>query len=319
MKSSFRPTATLEKLRQRAEILRKIRHFFESRQFLEVETPILSADTVVDRHLDPMTVKLGGKRYFLQTSPEFGMKRFLAAFPDVPIWQMGHVFRKEERGTLHNPEFTMLEYYRPGDDGVRGINFLDEFQQAILARGMASRKTYRQVFEEVLQLNPHTASIAELADVARQRNLTIPEGFEESETGNRDDWLDFLLSETIQPQLGWESPLILYDFPATQAALAITRGDVAERFELYVQGMELANGYHELGDARELRRRNKVANALRRLDGKEILPDESRLLAAMEVGLPACAGTAVGVDRLVMIATGAKTIDEILAFPWERA
>lgn len=319
MKSSFHPTATLEKLYQRAKILRKIRSFFDAHQFLEVETPALSTDTVVDRHLDPMTVELDGRRYFLQTSPEFGMKRLLAAFPNVPIWQMGHVFRKEEYGTLHNPEFTMLEYYRPGDDLQQGMDFLDEFQQTILSRGKAIRKTYQQVFEETLQINPHTATIAELVEVARQQKLTVPENFDATQTGNRDDWLDFLLSEKIQPRLGFEEPLLLYHFPATQAALARTWNHLAERYELYVQGIELANGYHELSDWRELRQRNQKANALRRLDGREILPDESRLLAAMQSGLPPCAGTAVGVDRLVMIATGATSLEEILAFPWEKA
>lgn len=314
----FRPTATLEMLRRRSFLIQKVRDFFVERGFLEVETPILSADTVVDRNLDPMSLTEAGRRYFLQTSPEFAMKRLVASW-NVPIFQICKVFRRDECGQIHNPEFTMLEFYRPGDDLERGMALLDDLQAEILGRGPASRMTYCEAFQRFLGLNPLTASVSEMAEVARREKMVIPEGFDFSESANRDDWLDFLLGERIQPELGVDAPLILYDYPASQAALAVARGDVAERFELYVDGIELANGYHELCDPAELRRRNAETNALRAADGKETLPEESRLLAAMDFGLPNCAGTAVGLDRLIMLALGASSLEEILAFPFRVA
>ncbi|MBR0193411.1 MAG: EF-P lysine aminoacylase GenX [Thermoguttaceae bacterium] len=314
----FRPTATLEMLRRRSFLIQKVRDFFEERGFLEVETPILSADTVVDRNLDPMSLTEAGRRYFLQTSPEFAMKRLVASW-SVPIFQICKVFRRDECGQIHNPEFTMLEFYRPGDDLEQGMQLLDNLQAEILGRGPASRMTYCEAFQRFLGLDPLTATVPEMAQVARREKMVIPEGFDFSASANRDDWFDFLLGERIQPELGVDSPLILYDYPATQAALAVARGEVAERFELYVDGIELANGYHELCDPTELRRRNAETNALRAADGKETLPEESRLLAAMDHGLPNCAGTAVGLDRLVMLALGASSLEEILAFPFRVA
>ncbi len=317
-KSDFRPTATLENMRGRAEILRKIRAFFDSLGFLEVDTPILSADTVVDRYLEPMSLVEGGKRYFLQTSPEFALKRLLATW-NTPIFQIGKVFRQDECGQIHNPEFTMLEFYRPGDDLIAGMQLLDDLQEAVLHRGSARRVTYQEAFCEILGIDPLTATVPEMARAAEREKMVLPEGFDTSESANRDDWLDFLLGEKIQPRLGVESPTILYDYPASQAALAVVRGEVAERFELYVDGIELANGYHELCNPAELQQRNCDVNRLRVADGKEALPAESRLLVAMEHGLPNCAGTAVGVDRLVMIALNAQSLEEVIPFPFKRA
>lgn len=314
-KRNFRPSASLDSIRKRTEIMRRIRAFFEDRGFLEVETPILSADTVVDRYLDPMSLEEAGKRFFLQTSPEFAMKRLVTAW-NVPIFQICKVFRRDECGQIHNPEFTMLEFYRPGDDFNRGMTLLDDFQQAILNRGPAERIAYSDAFQKVLGINPLTASVAELIQTAKAEKLVVPEGFDLSENADKDDWLDFLLGERVQPTLGFEKPVVLYDYPASQAALAVARGPVAERFELYVNGIELANGYHELSNPQELRRRNVETNRLRRRDGKEELPGESRLLAAMDFGFPKCAGTAVGLDRLIMLALGADSLNEVLAFPF---
>ncbi|MDO4575401.1 MAG: EF-P lysine aminoacylase EpmA [Planctomycetia bacterium] len=316
MFQDFRPTASLETLQKRAVFLQKTRNFFQNDGFLEVETPLLSADTVIDRHLDPMTLNLHGKTYYLQTSPEFGMKRLLATFPTTPIFQICKVFRRDECGTLHNPEFTMLEYYAPGDDYAQGMARLDALQNHLLGKGPAERLTYTAAFERIWNIHPLSASIRELAEIAQKEKLVVPEGFDTSENANRDDWLDFLLGEKIQPTLGFDHPVLLHDFPASQAALAVSQNGIAERFELYVNGIELANGYHELCDPRELRRRNNIANALRRLDGKEILPDDSRLLAAMESGLPPCAGTAVGMDRMFLLAENAPSLNEVLAFPF---
>jgi len=328
MSRDFLPSATLELLRQRAALLRRIRAFFDTRGFLEVETPLLSHDTVVDRHLDPFTTRHEpdptrpgeGATLYLQTSPEFGMKRLLAAGAG-PMYQITRSFRNGERGPLHNPEFTILEWYRPGDDYRQGMQLLGDLACEVCGVSSSETLTYEQVFQTHYQLAPHTATVAALQAAAKQAGLHAPASLGE----DRDGWLDFLLTERIQPNLGQAGPVILCDYPASQAALAQTRRDstlgceVAERFELYWRGIELANGYHELLDPAVLRARNTTNNTLRASDGKPTLPSESQLLAAMDAGLPACSGCALGVDRLLMILAGATTIDEVLAFPLERA
>jgi elongation factor P--(R)-beta-lysine ligase len=330
----YLPTASLTNLRRRADLLRRLRVFFVDNGFLEVETPILSADTVVDRHLDPFEVQIencpqpsppaplpmgeGRKRYWLQTSPEFGMKRLLAAGAKA-IYQVSKVFRRDEIGPLHNPEFTMVEWYRVGDRMREGMQLTSDLCATLLARGPAERISYREAFLKHVGIDSLAADTETIVETVRQLKIGVPESLP---ADDRDDWLDLLLVEKIQPHLGRKQPAILYDFPASQAALSRIRPEsppVAERFELYVEGIELANGYHELLDVEELRRRNKAANALRIADGKLGLPEESRLLAAMDAGLPPCTGVALGFDRLVMLAAGAKTLAEVIAFPFDRA
>ena len=312
----FLPTASLEMLRRRADLLAQVRDFFAQRGFLEVETPVLSHDTVVDRHLDPLAVTLFsdprrpevGQRLWLQTSPEFGMKRLLAAGATA-IYQITRAYRGGETGPLHNPEFTMVEWYRVGDDYSAGMQLLGDLADEILGLGQPERVTYRDAFGRFAQLDP----FVDLPDPSR---LGLPSG------ADRDMVLDYLLTTRVDPHLGRERPAILYDYPASQAALARIRDEnppVAERFELYVRGMELANGYHELLDAATLRRRNHENNQRRTADRKYLLPEESRLLAAMQHGLPACCGCALGFDRLVMAATGASSIQDVMAFPIDRA
>jgi lysyl-tRNA synthetase class 2 len=325
-RDDFRPTASWEMLRRRAGLLRQVRAFFEARGFLEVETPILSADTVVDRHLDPLAVTLpddprrpeAGRRLWLQTSPEFGMKRLLAAGGEA-IYQVTRAFRGGERGRHHNPEFTMIEWYRRGDSYEAGMELLAEFAAAILGMGPAEGMTYSEAFLRHVGVEPHAATTAELAAAARRLAVPVPESLSPED---RDGWLNVLLAAVVEPRLGENAPTILCDWPASQAALARVRGavpPVAERFELYARGIELANGYHELVDPRTLRERAMLANAQRRAEGKPSLPEESRLLAAMEHGLPACCGAALGFDRLVMVASGATTLAEVMAFPVDRA
>jgi lysyl-tRNA synthetase class 2 len=319
----FLPTASWQNLRLRANLLRQLREFFHVRGFLEVETPILSADTVVDRHLDPFSLpfgRSGGKprTFWLQTSPEFAMKRLLATGVDA-IYQVSRVFRQEEQGPLHNPEFTLVEWYRTGDDFRAGMRLASDLCETLLDRGPAELLSYAEAFHRHVGLDPHAAEIETLIAAARQSDSPPPESMA---SGDRDGWLDWLLTERVQAHLGVARPVLLHDFPASQAALARIRpGEppLAERFELYVSGWELANGYHELLDAGELRLRNVRANELRRGDGKMALPVESRLLAAMENGLPPAVGCALGFDRLVMLAAGARSIDEVIAFPWDRA
>jgi len=313
MPPDFLPTASLEMLRRRAALLKQVRQFFEERGFLEVETPLLSHDTVVDRHLDPLPVTLfsdprrpdQGPRLWLQTSPEFAMKRLLAAFagrgsPDhapLAIYQITKAFRGGEAGRLHNPEFTIVEWYRVGDDYAAGMQLLADLAEDVLGRGDAERLTYREAFERHAGVDPLVDSLDDL-----QRDL--------------------ILTQQVEPHLGNSRPTILHDYPASQSALARIRAGnppVAERFELYVNGIELANGYYELLDPAVLRDRNRFNNELRAADDKYTLPAESRLLAALDHGLPACSGCALGFDRLVMVATGAKSIQDVLAFPIERA
>jgi elongation factor P--(R)-beta-lysine ligase len=322
MPADFQPSASLAMLRHRAELLAKVRRFFDERGFLEVETPILSHDTVVDRHLDPLAVTLfsdprrpdEGKKLWLQTSPEFGMKRLLAEVGRGPhdpaltaIFQITRAFRGGEAGTLHNPEFTMVEWYRIGDNYATGMQLLADLADAILGLGQSESLTYREAFIRYANIDP-------FADEISVKNLPP--------TADRDMALDYILTTRVEPHLGRERPTILYDYPENQAALARVRPGnppVAERFELYARGIELANGYHELLDPAVLRQRNRENNQLRATDGKFTLPEESRLLAAMESGLPACCGCALGFDRLVMVVTGATSIQEVMQFPIDRA
>lgn len=329
--SDFRPSASLETLQCRGEMLKQIRRFFDDRGFLEVETPLLSHDVVVDRHLDPLAVTLFadprepdiGPRLWLQTSPEFAMKRLLAAGATA-IFQICKAFRGGgETGPRHNPEFTMVEWYRVGDDYAGGRQLLSDLAEDMLQRDPAEQLTFRDAFLRHAGIDPHAATLADLLRLATERGLiglADAERFESDD--DRDAALDLLLTQLVEPRLGIGRPTILYDYPATQSALARVRQEdppIAERFELYVDGVELANGYHELLDPAVLRERNQVNNQHRLADRKQPLPAESRLLAAMENGLPPCSGVALGFDRLAMVVLGAQTIAEVVAFPIDRA
>jgi len=321
----YLPTTDLKTLRLRADLLRRVREFFDQHGFLEVETPLLSNDTVVDRHLDPFSVDVADVvsgmpcRYWLQTSPEFAMKRLLAAGAEA-IYQITRALRRDELGPLHNPEFTIVEWYRVGDGPDEGMTLLGDLAETLLGRGPAERLSYREAFQRHVGLDPHTAKTEELIAAAREKNIEAPASLARSD---RDGWIDLLLVELVQPHLGRPRPTILYDYPAGQAALARLRTDgdatVAERFELMVDGIELANGYHELTDADELARRNHENNLWRQRDGKQSLPTDSRLLAAMRAGLPPATGVALGFDRVVLLAAGAKTLAEVMPFPFPRA
>ncbi len=313
----------------RANLLRRLRDFFHQHGVWEVETPLLSADTVIDRHIDPIRVTLAADSnsaaaaptYWLQTSPEFGMKRLLAAYAQ-PIYQITRAFRADEVGAWHNPEFTIVEWYRPAHAMHDAITFLSQLADTLLNSGPAKTTSYRSAFQRCLGLDPMACSEADLRRKAQTLKLLDAASLANAQTWDRDTWLDLLLSQCVQPTLGENGAEIIYDYPASQAALARIRpGDppLAERFELFVQGVELANGYCELQDADELRRRNQEANTLRQRDGKPPLPEESRLLQAMDHGLPACSGVALGFDRLTMLAAGAESIDQVIAFPIDRA
>ena len=328
--ADFQPTASWDRLKLRASLLARLRAFFHEQGFLEVETPLLSADVVVDRHIEPFCVAEScpdptatedvaspAAELWLQTSPEFAMKRLLAAGGEA-IYQVTRSFRRGERGPLHNPEFTLVEWYRRGDRMADGIQLLCELVDCLLDCGQAERLSYRDALHRYAGVDPFAADVALLRQAAQAAGIAIPH-----EMGvDRDGWLDLLFVERVMPNLGAERPVIVYDYPPSQAALARLRDEdppVAERFELFLRGVELANGYHELLDGDELRRRNRQMNVLRQADGRRALPEDSRLLDAMDAGLPPCTGVALGFDRLVMLAAGATSIDEVLAFPFERA
>lgn len=322
---NYRPIAGWDQLRLRAGLLNRLREFFEERSFLEVETPLMSADVVVDRHLDPLSVLLPddprfpecGRRMWLQTSPEFGMKRLMASGGQA-IYQVTRAFRAGESGELHNPEFTIVEWYRRDDSMQDGMQLLSDLTATLLGTGSALCVSYEAAFEEYVHINPHRCSMTDLRQVSKKHGLSLPDALSE----DRDAWLNLLLTEKVEPQLGTDGATILFDYPASQAALATIRADdppVAERFELYVRGVELANGYHELIDPDELQQRNRQANVARNADGKYSLPEKSQLLAAMQQGLPRCTGVALGWDRLVMLAVGASSISQVMTFPVDRA
>ncbi|GAA4429317.1 EF-P lysine aminoacylase EpmA [Bremerella cremea] len=324
--SSWRPTASLENLKHRNQVTQTLRRFFLGKGFWEVETPLLSRDTVIDTHLDPVPVTLAwdparpdqGDRYYLQTSPEFAMKRLVAAGADA-IFQICKAFRLAEVGAHHNVEFTLVEWYRVGDDLAAGIQLLSDLAEAVLQRGPAHQLSYREAFQTHLDCDPLEASGKQLRAIAEAHNVDVPHSFSDED---RDALLELLLSELIQPKLGTLQPVILYHYPASQAALARIDADdarVACRFELFVDGMELANGYDELLDPAILVERNRANNTARAALGKPTLPKDSQLISAMQAGLPACSGCALGLDRLLMAALQARSIDEVIPFPTRQA
>lgn len=321
----WRPTARLDVLAARARVLAAIRGFFAEAGVLEVETPALSFAGSTDPALASLSTTYtgpaapAGATLWLQTSPEFAMKRLLAA-GSGPIWQLCKVFRDGERGSRHNPEFSLLEWYRPGVSMHDLVDEVVALLQRVLGGDLCEeRLTYAQAFERRVAVDPLGATIETLQAAALQAGIA---GAECLRLADRDAWLDLLMTHCIEPGLGANGITVVHDYPASQAALARLRVDdprVAERFEVYVRGVELANGFHELADAAEQRLRFAADNVRRRSAGLPEVPADQRLLAALEAGLPDCCGVALGVDRLVMLATGAKRIDEVVAFPLERA
>jgi lysyl-tRNA synthetase class 2 len=318
---NWRPTASLEILKLRADMLAAIRAFFADRGVLEVETPLLASAPVTDLHLHALSCRYrgpdadGGRELFLQTSPEFAMKRLLAADSGA-VFQICKAVRDGEAGGMHNPEFTILEWYRPGWDHHHLMDEVDELLQLVLGTAPGERKTYASVFENHASIHPFSATDDELVNRVESLGVVAPEDLD------RDDLLNLLLTHVVEPQLGHSCPTFVHDYPASQASLARVRpGDppAAERFEVFSEGVELANGYHELNDPAEQRRRFEADNTARRTAGVPEVPIDERLLAAIEHGLPDCAGVALGIDRLLMLAAGTREISDVLAFPIDRA
>jgi len=322
----WRPSASLTALKARAELYSSVRAFFSARTVLEVETPILSRHATVDRHIDSFAVTAPHASYltphgYLHTSPEFAMKRLLAA-DSGPIYQIARVFRRDEQGRHHNPEFTMLEWYRPGFDHHALMDELAELLAACGVQGEVTRLSYREAFEQYAGFDPHALDAAELRERWTARDMVGIEGLSAAELGDADFWLDLLMSHVVGPQLGRDAPQFVYDFPATQAALSRVRSGtppLAERFELFWRGIELANGFHELTDAAEQQRRFEADQQARITLGRGVPPYDTNLIDALAHGMPSCAGVAVGLDRVLMLKLGLSSLDQVLAFAADRA
>ena len=309
----------------RAELLRQSRSFFDARGFLEVQPPCLARDCVVDAYLDPIAIEtkwLGvnderlGDRYFLQTSPESAMKRMLAAGAPS-IYSLGPVFRSGELGKQHNLEFTMLEWYEVEGDYESAISITADYIRQVLSIDQVDRVRYQDAFWDAVSLDPFEASDEKIAELARQlaEDLIPPNQHPEPAPITRDDLLDIILSYGVAPTLGIDRPTLMMDYPISQAALAKTSPTdprCAARFELFIDGVEIANGYDELLDADELATRFHFNNQRRAESGRSALSTETTLIDAMRKGLPPCSGVALGLDRLLMVMVGANDLAEVI-------
>ncbi|MEW6997936.1 elongation factor P--(R)-beta-lysine ligase [Colwelliaceae bacterium BS250] len=323
---NWQASAAIETLKKRAAILAAIRAFFARHDVLEVETNALSQATVTDLHLESFTTEftaLANSKdtapiLYLQTSPEYAMKRLLASGSGC-IYQMSKAFRNEEPGRYHNPEFTMLEWYRIGFDHFALMAEISTLVSNILQCKPAEKISYQQAFIQFIGVDPLTSSLAELKAQVAVHQLNADWVLREN---NKDTVLQYLFAELVETQIGLEQPCFVFNFPASQASLAkISPTDerVAERFELYFKGIELANGFHELTDASEQLKRFQADNQLRVNNNLPEKIIDQHLLSALQSGLPKCSGVALGIDRLIMLALDVDTIDDVIAFPVNRA
>lgn len=319
--SEWQPSASIETLRERAQVLAQVRSFFAERSVMEVDTQSISQAAVSDPFIDSLPVAYQTHPaaeivwHYLQSSPEYAMKRLLAAGSGA-IYQLSKVFRNGELGRLHNPEFTMLEWYRPGFCEQQLMHEVRDLVDQVLGPQTWCVLTYRELFIKYLDIDPFDCEILDLQTAVRA-NIDAP--FEDD---RKDTWLELAMSELIEPLLN--EPTLVEQFPASQAALAQVSEDaygnqVATRFELYAGGMEIANGYRELQDPDEQARRLAADMDTRKALGLPIRPTETRLVSALSSGLPDCSGVALGFDRLLMLKLGAQSIADVIPFGFERA
>lgn len=324
MSVSWQPTAEISLLRQRAALLADIRDFFSNRGVLEVETPMLSAAGTVDRHIQSMPTQTYSPCYsdgtaWLHTSPEFAMKRLLCA-GSGDIFQICKVFRAEELGSRHNPEFTMLEWYRLGFSMLQLMAEVDALCQG-LANGRLELNescylSYQAAFESTVALNPFSATAAGLLACLESNQIDVPSGC------NKADLLDLTMALLVEPRLPTDALVFIYHYPAEQASLAKINSDdpgVALRFELFLNGMELANGFEELQDASEQARRFEAEKQQREQASLPDVPIDNHFLNGLAAGLPACSGVAIGIDRLAMALLQKDHIDQVISFSAENA
>lgn len=321
LKKSWQPNATIETLQKRAALLALLRQFFATREIYEVETPLLNEATVTDPFIEsiPAYFKVRGHDYtkmFLQTSPEYAMKRLLAA-GSGSIYQITKAFRQGDVSPLHNPEFSMLEWYRLGFDHHQLMDEVNELLKLILKVNDAAKISYKVLYEEKLNIDPHTISLAELKELAIVKNLPIDEESKKSIT-HKNGWLELFFSHFIEKEIGFSAPIFIYDFPIFNAALAKIRQDeslpCASRFEVYYKGIELANGFHELQDSFEQQNRFSNDLAFREQNHFEKVPIDTAFIEALQAGLPNCSGVALGLDRLFMLALGFSSLQEVMSF-----
>jgi lysyl-tRNA synthetase class 2 len=325
--TSWQPTANLDMLKTRARLLTKLRAFFADKDIFEVQTPILSQAGNTDPSIETfVTQQHENSKHtiqpsFLNTSPEFAMKRLLAAGCGS-IYQITSAFRQDEQGKRHNPEFTLLEWYRLDFDhhALMGeVNSLIRFVAEDFFKLERSQFfSYQDAMKKFADVDPFNATNDELKAVTAKAGIEVV-GMDDAP---RDSWLDLLMSQVVEKNLPLNCPVFIYDYPASQAALAKIRNEtpaVAERFELYINGMELANGFHELSNAEEQAERFKNEQLKRKELNLPGIPADSHLIEALKHGLPECAGVAIGLDRLLMVLSGAEHINEVLTFPFDRA
>ncbi|NVJ66857.1 MAG: EF-P lysine aminoacylase GenX [Gammaproteobacteria bacterium] len=318
---SWKPTCSTQTLKARAELNAQVRQFFDERNVLEVETPLLMEHGVTDRYMKSMRVdgvfKEEGKnnKGFLQTSPEYAMKRLLAA-GSGSIYQIGKAFRLEESGVRHNPEFTMLEWYREDFDHWQLMDETFELLCKVLSNRARVNYSYQEAFETFLQINPYQVSLEELKSKSKELLGELPDDLD------RDDYLSLLFVDQIESKLGNDNTIaFITDFPASQSALAKLDPDnplVAQRFEIYIEGFELANGFNELQDPQEQLARFEADNIWRKDNNLEEIAIDQYFIDALKTGLPSCAGIALGLDRLLMIKLGLEDISQVLTFPVKR-
>ena len=315
--SRWKPSATIETLRLRAGLFQAIRMYFARHGVMEVDTPALGSSATVDRHIESFRAD---EDRWLHTSAECAMKRLLAA-GSGPIYQLCHVYRRGERGRYHQPEFTMLEWYQPGIDYLR---LMDDVEALMGAVGVSSerfeRTTYRDAFGRFLGIDPFNTTLAAVRSRLHEAGVRVVHPNRGVE--DLDVWLDLAMSLVVAPRLGISAPCFIYDYPPSQCAQARVTGGrtpVARRFELFWRGVELANGYHELEDAVEYRRRFLTEIQLRRHAGQILPPMDKNLLAAIKHGLPDVAGVALGIDRLLMLMLGLPTVADAVSFDADRA
>lgn len=315
--SDWRPSANFSALQLRAQLLRAAREYFAATRVMEVETPTLSAAAVSDVHLASVQAKVCGQQVYLHTSPEYAMKRLLAA-GSGDIYQVARVYRDGESGRYHNPEFTMIEWYRLGFDHHQLMDDVEKLLGCLLPARCLDRSE-RLSYQEALHLHAQVDALNDpdslLLASLLQTGIDVPAQLHQ----DRDGLLDLMMAVQVGPMLGKDRLTFIYDYPASQASLARVRGKVASRFELYLDGIELANGFHELGNAVEQRQRFTQDLQQRQARGLPVMPVDEHFLAALAQGLPDCAGVALGFDRLLMCASGAAHIDQVLAFPYARA
>ncbi len=325
----WQPSASIETLQQRARLLGAIRAYFANQGVMEVDTPTLSQSATVDPFIESFAVDFvpegaaqATDRYYLHTSPEFAMKRLLAA-GSGDIYFLGHVFRNGEVSRRHNPEFSMLEWYRVGFDHHRLMQDVKALLEVVAGIERCEFVTYRVLFERYLKVNPHQVDDGRLLELVHQQVDAELDGL------GRNDCLDLLFSFCIEPHLGKGaenelSACFVYDYPASMSALAKLGNNkdgeaVAQRFEVFVDGCELANGYHELTDAHEQAARFAAAQQERTRLMRAVPPSDQQLVAALGNGMPECAGVALGVDRLLKLMLGKRELAAVLPFAFERA